>query len=214
MEKQIETNFYKHIKKNNTLYSKVFVEDLLKQKSDFTCIGIILGTEWLLDEFKTTPNIDINRINWTFNLCKDVRKNYLNGFHCGDCTNQPITCCRCLLEELYQDGIKMLNKWHNFETGLDLHYNDTDGSLLLLVCTLLSTEHLWRIFFDSSDELRKLAGPNNDDKRKHLEDQIKEIGEFEEIDWRYNYWNKLSDDEKLKIYVRAQEFKNNFDIMM
>ena len=49
-------------------------------------------------------------------LLIDLRKTWLDGWipaleqeHDGDCTNQPYTCMRCSMNEIYRDAEKLLN---------------------------------------------------------------------------------------------------------
>jgi hypothetical protein len=39
---------------------------------------------------------------------ESVEKDYMDGLHCGDCTSQPCSCCRCILDDTRKNAEELM----------------------------------------------------------------------------------------------------------
>ena|SRR3990170_2914622 len=109
------------------------------------------------------------------------------AFHFGDCISMPTSCSRCSAEEdVYCEGKRTIEKWNKLKDDLKI-FKDLSNyeSIIQLLCVLLPTKQM-----------------------DHIDGRFI----FHEIPERYELWNSLSEEEKVKNKERATRFRQYFEV--
>lgn len=194
---------FNHVRESRTkLTSLILVEDLLLENKDLYAISLALHSE--IDGFQTYNNnirhsleesdlYDQKRIAYSIRAhVEDIK----NQPHCGDCTSVACSCSRCISEDMYSNGLSVYNEWID---------KMTNNNYISLLSVLLASEHKWVKYWN----LMYNAWDNNckNDEKKADEG----LDKMYKLQYRYDYWYKLSNDEKELFHIRAVRFRNYLD---
>lgn len=183
-----------HVGPKAELVATIRVEDLLREDKDLFAVGSQLLTEIISRFHRDIPlsneDYDKKRILYIIDRVNELKKES-KGFHCGDCTNMPVTCTRCQIERLYRKGEKATKIWKSL--------NPT-GTTQELLAVLLATMGDWKSYLN-----RKGIIPEGDSTAEFFN-----LTCFAKPPERYQVWQAISEIEKESFRKRASQFRSHF----
>lgn len=145
-------------------------------------------------------SFDESRILWSQCCHIDTIRNECGkGEHCGDCTDQPVSCQRCIAEDLVMEGLETIKEFQVLKV--------TD--IIMILAILLCAENDVEKYY----ELHRMLWQSKDENEKaFLRNQIDSIGSFSNTRTRYDKWLSLSEQEKNNLLERARKIRGYFDV--
>lgn len=208
-----------HVRESSVkLTSTVLVEEFLLEHKDVYAIGTLSLNltfphsgdydDKYRDSLAASDLHDQKRIAYTFCANIDDHKKEPTGYHFGDCTSMAMSCSRCISENIYIEGLEVLDEFTAFITEKNIICPDPCSKLLSI---LFATEHLWYQYinlFKISIKDDKIPGMDYNKYRAESNQLWDKLWSWQ---YRYDLWNNLTLEEKELCHKRAVRFRAYFD---